>query len=1491
MVTCPSLISVPAAECHGAGTFYFQNEHLRGRFLCWRVVQNVVLLREFSFHTSLKHNGICVEVFAPVLPTSVFAVESWEDDAVTLHLVTHAGTVHRFRFSVPQDRTSSIFVHATPQVFLAATLASTSHCDVVQTLKSEEVVTAALWINEYNVVLGTDAGRLLGVNFGLPRDVHTMHDFVFTDASLMTWLWQGIVQKTRATLLAPEKETQHEAILALAWFPLETDHDDDDEVDVCVVTLSADCVLKAWSFGSQACLGRQDLNKSILSTAAFDRNGQTHAHEDGASRSGVYATRAKVVALSPTDSANCRLMVHFDTTLACASEIYLLRGDLPSTVALGTGDELALDVARIFTVHGAASPAPRGLKLVDFVVTPSYLFSSWRALHGDATFVHPNPMASTGPKRIVGQALDTLDVQMQEYEQGDNEWTVASFPEEDVTRLDAFFMDRLFVPGRFSRQNLLHAIKASRCQDEELSWPIGFCDAKYKERLVQLVATQCHKVMEKQKVAHYVARREIWQELLASCMQHWRWENVPIGFVPATTTLLPGTPLMVRRNGVSLVFPAAPLITATFSAQVEALDASDECVVDIHRDVLPIFDAFPSQPLQTFMHRKVADVASEWQVDSSVALARHCIRLGLNPNRGTDDGTLAPDVVLTRAVFRLSILLGSTATFHTQVLHKLVTQLFPFQLLQKHHPLSLHTQVNADDDRASDQDDRNDLDASSTYTDRASFAGFEMCRAFAQVATRTIEAMGLQSLRVVLLLAYLVDTRPPFVTGTTLSTIERVFLPQSILIYQRWRLGQRVARQGVEPPCTDKVVHSATLMPSLLATFLFDNNRTLTRSADVKRALSVLQLATNVQSDEAYEVLATFAKEIVRLIAQPTRALVHFLHKRHHFSLLRAMFSCNLSDLSVPGPTKGHQPTQMHTLTRSIGECLALEGQVAATHTQDARHARWCFQQAIRCFGICLCHFFNERTPRQLFAEKALDQFIYDVVGHLKETMPRGFYDQLLGFLWTVVTQALGHFTPDDGDMNVRMHSFLWVNVFKYAVDEHAFRDAHLALMHLVELSSASESVGAQVEGQASECVNCLVHALYRHGHLDLIGELQWGPLEAHVEKYILWQAAHATVIKTNGLDPLAMGYYHLLFTFYVRKQQPANAAAALYALALRLRLGVSTSKEALEAQRNALNAACTSLRALPAANQWVVRKLHTEELLVATSSGNKATRLSNVVTLEDMCREVAILDGKLLLLALGHSESLLLSTMDGDEVIALLIDAVYSSCHTRAKRTEAERRRAGVVSVEVATDIATRGSKATLCGLTKSLARYCVATELARVARDLLWELLEMVLLRVASLQQYEIAAETMLDFWQQKGRKLVLPLWLRKHLSNPTVGNPAKLLRLYLKHGLLNEGLQLVDRLVIESIDKIKVGIETEPQGSGHKLPALPWIPYNLVDSLLDSTAAVLNDGARGDVSNVAIAKLREQEQSLRQHLMHYLKLVNALQQAHEAAHVGNW
>lgn len=1047
----------------------------------------------------------------------------------------------------------------------------------------------------------------------------------------------------------------------------------------------------------------------------------------------------------------------------------------------------------------------------------------------------------------------------------------------------------------------------------------GHQESKYKDLLVKIVSDKWLSTIGSSNSdgSRHMLRIGIWKSIIELCnkvlgvcawrfscwrfllsyqvvrccflFQHWRVENVPIGFATTTNSLLPGSPVLLRRNRVSLLFPSAVSITTPFLSSLSSNSA--DCVRELVAEILPVFDGFPSRSFQSFIHREVADVVSDWKVESFVALARHCVRMGLQTGVTSTNSAnpVSPDLVLTRALLRLSKILGGEVEFHDQVLRDLVEHLFPFDSSQEGgaskspSPKKRHDSYDDEDEDQAMEDDANDFASIS----RNFFGGNEICFAFDQVASRTIDEMSSQALRVVLFLAYLVDSQPAFLDSTILRNVSRFYLPRSITIYQRWRLSRWISSQNITHATeidTESSKASASLLPPLLQLFLLEANSKLNSSGALKRARSVLQIAlmsNNVQSEEAHSVLGSFTREILRYVCQPNEPLVQFLQKRKQFSLLRSMFCYSLSDVSLHG-IKYENPDQnpeVQKCVRSIGECLAREGHIAAREENKA-HAVWCFQQAIRCFSICLSSFLTEHDEPRF--DQTAGRFIYDIIGLLKETIPRGYFGHVLGFLWTVVTQALNR----SGEGDEALQTFVWVNVFKYSVEERLFRDAHLALMHTLDLSTsalAAQMSDAEEDGDAlstsAECVNYLVKELCRYGHLDLICEFQWGPLESQVEKQIQWQAANANVVKDGGVDPSVIMYYNLLFAFYSRKKQPANAAASMHSLSLRLRLAQTKSVVALQAQRNALYAASNSLLALPEANRWIVRKYHTEELISSASSkaaNPKESLPLNIVTSDDIACEIAILDGKLQLLHLGHEESVLLSTMGGEEVVALLVDSALSCSEWSS--TASEKQQESSFAIELAADIC-RKSSIGYGAITKSMARYCVSVAHSVGVDSLCWRMLEEFLSAVKSLEQYEIAAATILE-WKVK---IVLPAWLYDRLTHPESGNPAKLLKLYLKYGLLIEAVKLADQMIPdELLSESEAGFRqrvTTPSAS------LPWIPYNLFDSVLDSADVALRSGF-GHQSTGAV--LRDGVQRFREKLTSYFKYITLLEQARAAAGV---
>lgn len=370
-------------------------------------------------------------ILAPVVPTGVFTVESWDGASVTVGVVTYAGSVHRFRFAIPTAPSQSLFTNTDAR--FPPQPASESRCDMLASLASDEVIAVATWVNEYNLVLATDSGRVLGVNFGHPTAAATygeVLEFAFSDESVVKWLWNGLV-KSRSKWQQDDSQRRASGIVAITSFPFESEDNEAD--DVCIVTLSGDFTLQAWSYSSQSCLGKQQIRGLLNLGNADDQD--------------CYATQAKIVALPRTATDNCRLLVHVDTSLSHSQQVFLLRGEIMVTPAPGGNNELELEVGRIFGIDANDSSSTRRLKMVDFALDKNYLYSFWRSTTGDSVFSHPNPMASTGPRVVHGQRISCLNDQMNQYSNEDNQWSFDLHEEGVAALIDVSFCFRDWSAG------------------------------------------------------------------------------------------------------------------------------------------------------------------------------------------------------------------------------------------------------------------------------------------------------------------------------------------------------------------------------------------------------------------------------------------------------------------------------------------------------------------------------------------------------------------------------------------------------------------------------------------------------------------------------------------------------------------------------------------------------------------------------------------------------------------------------------------------------------------------------------------------------------------------------------------------------------------------------------------------------------------------------------------------------------------------------------
>jgi hypothetical protein len=905
---------------------------------------------------------------------------------------------------------------------------------------------------------------------------------------------------------------------------------------------------------------------------------------------------------------------------------------------------------------------------------------------------------------------------------------------------------------------------------------------KLNERIVRAISNRCirlqQQIASENPTLDLSSRIELWQEFLSLCIKYWRCEHVAIGL---SYSKVLGSAFVLRRNRISLLVPASSSIARPLFLPPSTV-VSREVIEDIHEEILPVFGRLPSakSALECAVNKLfVCDDELQGFSDdddkSLMEISLHAVRLGLTTSSDCS-------VELTRALLHLRKLLTGDDDYQVTILNQFVHYLHP---TPRPEDVQMH-------------------DENTVY--RSFFNGSDISFAFHHITTDVLDEMCLRAAHAVLFLGFLIETRPAFLSQQALDHISLVGLPSALTSYRKWKVSKWICQQASNE--SSSVRGSLFIAPPLFQSLLMDSNV----NGELNKALVAIPLVP-------MQLLVVYSREIVAMLSAPApqSQLLMFLKKKKQYKLLRILFSFGFDRVW----------SKVESL-RNIAECLAHEGAQLVRCGNDSRkdyqRAGHCFAQAVRCFSMALL----PAIPTTL-------QLIPDSILVLKECISRGFEDSMLQFLWS----CAGYLDSCEEHDKQAIEGLVWLNLFKYSLDQQRFRDAHVALMRLVAKKDK--------EAEAMECVGYLVKELLRANRLDLVTELQWGYLEKQVEELVFWHASNVDVLqeKDSGLNSKALLYYQLLYSFYTRKSQHASAAGVMYGLYLRLKLSKPRSKcdnlfehqpddfaagwAFIAAQRNALFAALQALLLVPEDSRWIVRKYHAEELAQHKASG---TTLLGIVTVEDVQKEVILAEAKLHYLKLTStlhvSSSWVVISMDPPEIATLLIDATRIGTVPENGVTLSERRSSTILTIEIVIGLV-QTWKLGLDNTSRSIARICLSCNNA--SSTFAWEILEKYLTMVDDKEQYEIVGECFFQWTSQKS----LPLWLRNSLSTKS---PSKLLSIYLQQGLLLDALELAKRILPEHIMNES---ESEFQKRARSHEALPWIPYNLIDALLDACRKV--------------------------------------------------
>lgn len=813
----------------------------------------------------------------------------------------------------------------------------------------------------------------------------------------------------------------------------------------------------------------------------------------------------------------------------------------------------------------------------------------------------------------------------------------------------------------------------------------------------------------------------------------------------------------------------------------------------LKNSVLPLFDRHQFSCVQYKVNQTLVGCTGMLEYLSSTAsqeimnVAKHCTRLndiGDVEYGHTENGYGAPCNL--DLVTKLRTILCGEPEFQSKLLADWVVSTTPVSRVSKEYSsVVLNMDIVAVDgvidEEAPESDECYPTPKSKTHVHRS--LSNELILSLAFSVNDAVDLMYQHSTSTVLLLAYLSEYRPIFLSKRTLEYVESTLLAEAITSLRQWTMAKLITRitsptSGQIDSINDESTSNAT--SSILGCYIKENNAQWTESTSWRRALSCFvgssptdmlpecgSINTDIRYSDANDTLSTSSKsqnslkcavmELVSLVYYGRDGLLDYLCEQNYFQLAISMMTNGICTSDASGELAECVTTEttLHpAILVKIGECFARDGHryyseakrnlttkdpsLNDTEVIDTNeNAIRCFRQAIRCFSWCLPSVVAEEDD-VFSGTTSIKKFLSGVIAVLKECIPRDYSVELLQFLWTVAAK----FSHDEQVLNDSLHvpnsdslysqawgmymaqdpalqTLVWINIFKYSLENLDLRSAHVALMRLTEISQCVDAQQMVKDKEAMtyevttnqdgivECVSQFVKKCIHHGHLDLLCEFQWASSEQQIDKYLEWHAAHCNVLKKatpskdqhNQTSFLTINWavvdiYKSLYALNMRNRRPVHAASTMYSLYLRLKwTSLSCTQlihQCMTLQHEAIMITYNVLLSVPSQHRWLTRKFLGEEIMerlireeqspITHSTESFRTMKENckealsIVTFADIASEMATLSGKVWLLQHCHClnslmedggfvDARILYPLESSDIIPLLLHSALLCC------------------------------------------------------------------------------------------------------------------------------------------------------------------------------------------------------------------------------------
>ncbi|KAL4225759.1 hypothetical protein ACF0H5_016448 [Mactra antiquata] len=1374
---------------------------VRNRYIHWKVNNDILELEEESLDLELFGSKVKFHF----QDTAILAgVSIHESQGFVIVLVPTVASVHRLIFPHPNKLQNADFGYIPsdqplPSIFHDASIAKCMDARNFHmlnpggTITSHFTAAASFYTQEGEglFALANSSGNILLVKMPPLGMQGIVQQFELCPTSVMQKIWSGLVPSVMS--FRSGQEPSH-SVCSLVIQPVRG--------EACIFAVCRDHRLRVWSCKTHECM-------VVTNLLDFCVEGSTL---QSASPAGSGHMIRKLVS---TNLADMKLGIHLNFNNS--NQFCIVQPQVTS--------------GRLQIVHQATEYGPQE-DLIDYCMTNTTLVSLWTSSSGTSV-VRTLTFGDEGPgpwMEVLMQAGEVADFNIPEY----------SDPRE-------VYLDRLFQPGRFSKQDIRRALSLqvyAQSLEPSLSSDMALNVNTLKGDVTIAVESEIRSAAvdyEMVEEDYYQLQLEQWTKFYSCCIQYHEVGGKLKGLFADSVTGLVG---LVRKGCVTYLRPCDAVEELYFDSEqadpsnlLEDINITDD--VSANENLSLLFGV-----LHIINLEMSEDLASKFE---------HELTVGNSLDLVTRD--LVEHVILNQD-------LENTMADSANISHMLsIIDDLPKTINMVLQYLDLST--NTEDEYGTEINPVQQMNLSRLFTSKTGCDILTMCTEQFSV--------------------------------TRFNILRDLYLLQTAAL----RLGAQI---GINPEGASAI--KGDLLPltaNLLRSYLVVKwaSQTTAVSAQINTLeCNIRQLSSLEISDVSGLTGQQMGSNLVQKIDHNGASLMELFIQGPGGDKMRNILSSTSFLEEEPGAVWSSGLMKIVKCLASLiwplseqfvfAEFLISHCQYLPLQGYCNLLQYWCdYNPSSRLFmmGLAYLHFDEPVKAAQCFDEAregvSTERFLQDRLLQTHETDERKL--KVLYYL-KVIRQFEEYSAPDvvitlarnaktvaeDNDPNLPT---LYSKVFKYQL----------------ELGHNTEAYNAMIENpdpsRRKDCLRQLLINLCDRGDLQSLVDFKYTDLEDEVE----------TILESRArcMDLTTHNYYDLLYAFHIYKNNYRKAGSVMYEQGMRLGCEVP-GKQGLQRQAQCYLSALNALRLVKPEYSWIIKPtLVSKQNLGAGDSymrsskrGIDGEQIDNTVSkfqileLHDIEKEFMLVDARLRLLATDNDPSLLAgSTPGADEMVRLLLNAgmydravIVSRAFDLPLNPIFESLTLRCINLAKNSSYYMRGdndytSQAWEWLKTNNLTLTNISRE--NSSADEAWQLLQQYLDKYEDRkgQYHRCAASKLLTYG------FTLPAWLVNSYKGL---NSAELLKLYIDHNLLEEGVNLCKEYIEAVLDTFK-GVDSQLfqiKGCLRNEALSVWLPYTSIDKLLqaldehkqNSHVDKMNKSLQ-TLLNIYVTKLRERSETVLQ------------------------